>query len=189
MHIAPKEISKYPWYLRILYKSQKKKLGQTLLPGLFWGRMPTLQILFILFWSYLDRKNSSLPGDLRALVQVRVAQINWCKFCIDYNALNLLNRTNSMHKVKVLEEWRTELVFSKLEKSALEYTEILSNKEVIVSDSTMDELKNHFNDDQIVELTALISFQNMSAKFNAGLNIPSQGLCELPTSEAQKNGD
>lgn len=66
-----------------------------MIPGLFWGRIPKLQILFVLFWGHLDRKDSSLEPSLRALVQVRVAQINWCDFCIDYNALNLLERTNS----------------------------------------------------------------------------------------------
>jgi alkylhydroperoxidase family enzyme len=43
----------------------------------------------------------------------------------------------------------------------------------------MTKLKKYFNDDQVVELTALIAFQNMSAKFNTALDIPSQGLCKL----------
>ena len=32
----------------------------------------------------------------------------------------------------------------------------------------------------MIELTGLIAFQNMSAKFNAALDIPSQGFCQLP---------
>ena len=39
---------------------------------------------------HLDRKKSNLGPALCALVQVRIAQLNWCEFCIDYNALNLL---------------------------------------------------------------------------------------------------
>ena len=41
------------------------------------------------------------------------------------------------------------------------------------------ELKSNFTDDQIVELAALISFQNMSAKFNSALSTSSQGLCQV----------
>ena len=32
----------------------------------------------------------------------------------------------------------------------------------------------------MVELTGLIAFQNMSAKFNAALDIAPQGFCQLP---------
>ena len=38
-------------------------------------------------------------------------------------------------------------------------------------------LKRHFTDDAITEMTALIAFQNLSARFNAALDIPAQGLC------------
>jgi hypothetical protein len=29
----------------------------------------------------------------------------------------------------------------------------------------------------MIELTALVAFQNLSSKFNAALDIPAQGLC------------
>jgi alkylhydroperoxidase family enzyme len=32
----------------------------------------------------------------------------------------------------------------------------------------------------LIELTALIAFQNLSSKFNAALDIPSQGFCRAP---------
>lgn len=38
-------------------------------------------------------------------------------------------------------------------------------------------LKRHFTDEVITEMTALIAFQNLSARFNAALDIPAQGLC------------
>ena len=48
-----------------------------------------------------------------------------------------------------------------------------------VDDVVFGELKKHFNDDQIIELTAIIAFENLSAKFNAALEVPSQGFCQL----------
>jgi alkylhydroperoxidase family enzyme len=41
-------------------------------------------------------------------------------------------------------------------------------------------LKQQWNDETIVELTALIAFQNLSSKFNAALDVPPQGFCLLP---------
>ena len=173
MHLQPKPLSEYPWYLRRLYKKQLKNYGKVLLPGLFWGRLPCLQILFLIFWRFLDRKSSTLEPSLRALCQIQVARLNACKFCVDFNTLNLLKRTNSLNKVDSLDNWQTEQV-------SLTYVEVVSGTNIQVSNELMNQLKKHFSEDQIVELTALISFQNMSAKFNAALDIPSQGLCKLP---------
>jgi hypothetical protein len=38
----------------------------------------------------------------------------------------------------------------------------------------------------MVELTGLIAFQNMSAKFNAALDVPPQGFCQLPVQPTRK---
>lgn len=179
MYVDPKDLSQYPFYLRWFFKGQERKIGKILIPGLFWGRIPRLQILFVLFWGHLDRKKSGLEPSLRALVQVRVAQINWCDFCIDYNALNLLQRTNSIEKVDLLKDWASNPIFTKEEKVALNFVEEISKTEVSIPEALKEELKGIFTDDQIVELAALIAFQNMSAKFNSALDIPAQGMCKL----------
>ena len=51
---------------------------------------------------------------------------------------------------------------------------------VNVTDAVFAELRKHFSDVQIVELTATIAMENMRARFNRALDIPSDGLCELP---------
>ena len=38
-------------------------------------------------------------------------------------------------------------------------------------------LRRFFSDDAIIELTALVAYQNMSSKFNAALGVPAQGFC------------
>jgi alkylhydroperoxidase family enzyme len=47
-------------------------------------------------------------------------------------------------------------------------------------DSVIERLKKHFDDNAIVELTALIAFQNLSSKFNSALGVPPQGFCRIP---------
>jgi alkylhydroperoxidase family enzyme len=49
-----------------------------------------------------------------------------------------------------------------------------------VSKSLMARLKQHFDDDAVIELTGLIAFQNLSSKFNAALDVPAQGFCQRP---------
>jgi alkylhydroperoxidase family enzyme len=43
----------------------------------------------------------------------------------------------------------------------------------------MARLKTFFSDDALVDLTGLIAFQNLSSKFNAALDVPAQGFCQL----------
>lgn len=46
-------------------------------------------------------------------------------------------------------------------------------------------LRAQFSDDETVELTALIGFQNLSSKFNSALGVPAQGFC-LPPGSSKK---
>ncbi len=45
-----------------------------------------------------------------------------------------------------------------------------------VSDELFARLRRVYHDDALVELTAIIAWENASSKFNRALRIPSQGL-------------
>jgi alkylhydroperoxidase family enzyme len=45
-----------------------------------------------------------------------------------------------------------------------------------VDDELFARVRTIFNDDEIVELTEIIAWENASSKFNRALRIPSQGL-------------
>uniref|UniRef100_UPI003BA152A7 carboxymuconolactone decarboxylase family protein n=1 Tax=Aeromonas veronii TaxID=654 RepID=UPI003BA152A7 len=125
------------------------------------------------------RKRSPIDPVLRSLVTVRVSQLNWCRFCVDINAMTLVKRAGSSEKVEALANWRESPLFDEREKAVLDYTEAMTGL-YGVSDEQAARLKPWFDDDAMVELTGLIAFQNMSAKFNAALDIAPQGFCQLP---------
>jgi alkylhydroperoxidase family enzyme len=87
-------------------------------------------------------------------------------------------RAGSMDKALAVAEWRQSALYSERERAALEYAEAVTRSEV--NDGMMARLREHFTEDAVVELTGLAAFQNMSAKFNAALGIPSQGFCAVP---------
>ncbi len=175
--ISVKKESEYPWYMRILYRMQRKKYGMTLLPTKIWGRCPTIFLGFLAMFRRLNRKKSPIDKNLRALVSVRISQINHCPFCVDMNSSFIFKKPEQMAKLDALPTFRESSLFSDLEKAALNYAEKITFSDTEVDDATFQEVRNHFSDDDIVELTALIAFQNMSSKFNAALDIPLQGLC------------
>jgi uncharacterized peroxidase-related enzyme len=146
-------------------------------PGLLWARSPLLFLAVSCLYGIIDRKRSPLSPVLRSLVTVRVSQINWCRFCVDINSATLAKRAGSLDKVEALENWRAADIFDERERVALEYAEAMTATGAAVSDALMARLSKHFDEDGIVELTALIAFQNLSSKFNSALDVPAQGFC------------
>jgi alkylhydroperoxidase family enzyme len=71
-------------------------------------------------------------------------------------------------------------LFTPAERAALRYTEEMTLSSVDVPDEVFDELKRHFNTEQIVDLTATIALENMRARFNRALQVEADGLCMLP---------
>ena len=179
MRINPKASANCPWYLQPFFWNQRRKYGAVLDAALIWARSPKLFIGVAVLYGMIDRKSSPLTPALRSLVTVRVSQINWCPFCVDINSATLLKRGASVAKVEALENWAQSKLFDEQERAVLEYTEAMTRSDVQVEDKQIDGLRVHFEDDAIVELTALIAFQNMSSKFNSALEVPPQGFCKL----------
>jgi len=180
MHVEPKPLNQYPWFIRLFFAKQKMTYGKVLDPGLLWARSKWVFATVAMLYGALNRKSSPLNPALRSMVTVRISQINHCAFCIDVNAATLEKRGVSEEKILSLEEWRLSDGFSDVERAALDYAEAVTYTGGDITDAILAELKKHFDDDAIVELTGLIAFQNMSSKFNSALDIPPQGFCQVP---------
>ena len=166
-----------PASLRPIVAMQKKHFGSVLNPTRWWGRFPYLFWLVALFVGFLERRRSGIDPVVRSLVMTRVSQQCCCEFCIDANSLRLAERSGSMNKVLALANWREETLFTAKEQAALAYADAMTATPPLINDTLKAELKVHFDDKTLTELTALIAFQNLSARFNAALDIPAQGLC------------
>jgi len=189
MRVTEKPIFSYPWYLRPFFWNQKRKYGQILKPALIWARVPGLFAAIAILYGVLDRKSSPIDPVLRSLITVRVSQINECRFCIDINSAMLAKRTGSMNKVEALEQWQESELFDNKERVVLEYVEAITYTDRQVNDDLIQRLYEYFNEDEIVELTGLIAFQNLSSKFNSALDLPAQGFCRLPESTTRNNNE
>jgi len=140
--------------------------------------VPSYYLALIHFYSAIERKRSPLEPGLRSLIQTRISQLDHCAFCVDINAMLAAERSHSMDKALAVGEWRTSALFSERERLALEYAGAVT--EGTVTDELSRRVKVDFDEDGLVELTGLAAFQNMSAKFNAALDIPAQGFCRMP---------
>lgn len=91
-----------------------------------------------------------------------------------------------LDKVADVLSWRESELFSPTERLALEYAERITYTDQQVDDAFFAELKKHFTEAQIVELTAAVALENFRSKFNPTLGVEAQGFCMVPTAASAR---
>jgi alkylhydroperoxidase family enzyme len=79
-------------------------------------------------------------------------------------------------KIKALADYATSPLYEEAERTALEYADAMTITDRDVSDELFARLREYYTDEEIVELTAIIAWENSSSKFNRALRVPSQRL-------------
>jgi alkylhydroperoxidase family enzyme len=79
-------------------------------------------------------------------------------------------------KILALGDYAASPLYSDAERTTLEYADCMTISGREVSDELFARLRIFYDDDALVELTAIIAWENASSKFNRALRIPSQGL-------------
>jgi len=82
-------------------------------------------------------------------------------------------------KIREVPVWRESALFSDIERDALEYAERMTITGERVGEELWARLRRHFNEAQMVELTAAVALENFRSKFNVPLGVEAQGFCVL----------
>lgn len=93
-----------------------------------------------------------------------------------------------VEKLAEVASWRDSRLFSEAERVALEYAECITYTDRRVDDALFAQVKRHFTEPQIVELTAIVALENFRSKFNPTLGIEAQGFCLVPAAGTKKAG-
>ena len=89
----------------------------------------------------------------------------------------------SQEQIDHMDSYAGSEAFSEREQLALEYAERITLSDQDVDDGFFAKLQAEFPESaQIVELTAIIAFENFRSKFNHALLVESNGICMLPPS-------
>lgn len=82
----------------------------------------------------------------------------------------------SDEKILALPDYATSPLYDEVERVSLEYADCMTITGREVSDELFARLRQFYDEDALVELTAVIAWENSSSKFNRALRVPSQGL-------------
>ena len=102
-------------------------------------------------------RNTRLEPALRELVKTRASQLNGCAYCIDMHTKDARAHGETEQRLCALNAWRETSFFTPRERAALEWTEQLT---LIAGRGVPDELyarvKEHFSDEELVQLTLAV---------------------------------
>ena len=82
----------------------------------------------------------------------------------------------SNEKIDALSDYANSDLYTETERAALEFADSMTITGRDVSDELFARLRSFYDDDELVELTATIAWENSSSKFNRALRVPSQQL-------------
>ncbi|MEM7222666.1 MAG: carboxymuconolactone decarboxylase family protein [Pseudomonadota bacterium] len=103
----------------------------------------------------------SIDRKLQALVELRVSQMNGCVYCVDLHATQARAEGESEQRLDCLAAWRECSFFDARERAALDWAEAVTRlSETNAPDDLYDALAPHFSEQQIVDLTFVISLMN-----------------------------
>ena len=108
-----------------------------------------------------DLAQTSIAPNLRALVELRVSQINHCAYCIQLHQAEARLLGEDQARLEQLPEWRTSPLFTPREQAALAWAEALTHKAAVHDDSQeYNQLTTLFSEQEIVALGFVISLAN-----------------------------
>jgi AhpD family alkylhydroperoxidase len=115
--------------------------------------------------SYLHR--SSLGSRMLHLVKTRASQINGCAYCLDMHTQDARAEGESEQRLYALDAWRETPFFDERERAALEWTEAVTRvAETHVPDDLYERVRQHFNEQELLDLTLAITNINAWNRLN-----------------------
>ncbi|MCO6009299.1 carboxymuconolactone decarboxylase family protein [Actinoallomurus purpureus] len=118
---------------------------------------------------------SPLPQTTQDLVMLRASQINGCGFCVDYHTKDAAAAGETAVRVNLVAAWRESTVFTEAERAALALAEEgtrIADAHQGVSDQTWAQVREHYDDDQIVALVSLVAMINANNRLNVIVRKP-----------------
>ena len=104
---------------------------------------------------------SGLDHSLLELVRLRASLLNGCEYCAQMHAGELKKLNQSTERIASVEGWRSSEVYTKRERAALSWTEVVTNiQDGHAPDAVYEEVQAVFTEVETANLTLVIATIN-----------------------------
>ncbi len=133
----------------------------------------------------------AIEPPLRELVKLRASQLNGCAFCIDMHWKDARAAGETEQRLYGLDAWEESPYYTPRERAALAWCEALTRvAEGHVPDEVYEEVRPHFTDRELADLTLAIVAINgwnriaISTRREAGTHVPAARPAAAPGTAA-----
>ena len=104
---------------------------------------------------------TSLDANLKALVEVRVSQINGCAYCVDLHTNEARDLKEHQQRLDCLPVWKESGLFSDSEMAALDWAECITHiADACDLEQKLETALKHYSEKEVVDLTFTIAVMN-----------------------------
>jgi len=160
-----------------VYRETRKRLGRDVETVGVMGHHGRL-LLAMGGYELTMGKAGKVDARLKHLAETKVALLVGCEFCIDIGTHLGAQSGIPEEKLLALPRHREAACFSELERLVIDYAEAMTRTPAAVTDELFAALREHFDEAQLVELTATIAWENWRARFNWAFDIGAAGFRE-----------
>jgi len=155
---------------------REPQTGSGIQPMEIWAHQPKMMFGMGKF-NQAVRKAHTVDERLKNLVELKGALMIGCEFCVDLGSQICRNSGFSDEELLALPRYRQSELFTEREKLALDYAVAVMRTPVEVTDELFARMQEQFSDEQLVEITALLTVVNID-RFNAAFAIGAAGFSE-----------
>src|SRR5881396_1876262 len=160
--------------IRIAYWMTRRQFGKVMTPmKVVIARMPGSE-RFSWGITKFELKGLRLDPGIHIMIAALASEINGCSFCVDLARSLAIRERLGLEKLNTISQYRTSPLFTARERAALAYVEE-ATRHKRVSDATFAELRRHFDERAIVEITWVNALENYYNLLNVPLEIGSDG--------------
>jgi uncharacterized peroxidase-related enzyme len=114
--------------------------------------------------------HENLPESLRELAYYKSSQLNQCEYCSHHHKQAARKAGVRDEQLAAIDSYQSSDLFSEAEKHVLRFAEQLT-KTGNVDAETVQAVKSHLSDKELVTLSATVALANFTNRFNHGLAI------------------
>ena len=120
----------------------------------------------------------ALPARTHVLADLAAAREIGCRYCIDIGSWVGLKQGLELEDLRALDEYETSLRFTEAERAAIGFAIAMTRTPVEVDDALFERLRRSYDDEQIVELAAIVGWEQYRARINHAMGLTPDGFLE-----------
>lgn len=161
--------------MKVAYAMCRRMLGKVIAPmKVIYARKPSLLWISEKFRK-IEARDLKLAARYKHLVKAYTSLKNGCAFCHDISLALAFQDRLGPETFRDLERFRDSAAFDDRDRAVLAYVDEI-HRGLVVSDATFAELRRHFDEEEIVEITWINAVEYYYNSMAVPLGLGSDGL-------------